>query len=247
MPNHFHLVIRTRQPNLSLAMRQLDGCFAQWWNKRHAHIGHVFQARFKAQVVESTVYLVRLCRYVLLNPVRAGLCAHPRDWPWGSYKALVSGKPSPYVDVESLVRHIDPDNPASVLARLITYVAPETDPEMAAFIRSDRRVIGTPAFAEQFRRQARAASAEVPAKERRTGARPLVEILAAAIEDGEGLAAGVRRAREAGYQVSEIARCSGLSPNVVTRMTGGALVRRRPGTGKRRIGDLAPEFGGTET
>ena len=248
MPNHFHLVLRTRRPNLSLAMRHLNGRYAQWWNKRHAHIGHVFQGRFKAQVVETSVYLVRLCRYVLLNPVRAGLCSHPRDWPWSSYRNLVSGHSSAHVDVESLLRHVGEDI-ASVRERLIAYVNPEADPEMAAFIRSDRRVIGTPAFAEQFREEARTASPEVPRKERRTGSPSLSAILAAAIRDGDGLAAGVRRAVESGgYGFSEIARCSGLSENTVARMAGSRrLVRRRPGTRKRRIGDLAPEPGGTET
>lgn len=257
MPNHFHLVIRTRQPNLSLAMGHLNGRFAQWWNKRHVHIGHVFQGRFKAQVVESGVYLVRLCRYVLLNPVRAGLCSHPRDWPWNSYQALVSPQHSSFVDVESLVRHIDPDS-TNVLERLIDYVQPEADPEMAAFIRSDCRVIGTPEFAKQFRSQARAASKEVPAKERRIGTPALAEILAAAIREGEGMAGGVRRARESGgYALSDIAKCCGLSRNVVARMAGGPMVRLKPGTRKRRIGDLAPrsaaigdlapKSGGTET
>jgi putative transposase len=181
MPNHFHLVLRTRQPNLSRAMAHLDGQYAQWWNKRHKHVGHVYQGRFKAQVVETSVYLVRLCRYVLLNSVRAGLCAHPRDWPWSSYRAMVSGQPSPLVDVESLVRQIDPDGRGNVLAQLIAYVGPEADAEMAAFVRGDQRVIGTPAFAEQFRAEARAASREVPAKERRTGTPSLVEILTRAI------------------------------------------------------------------
>jgi REP element-mobilizing transposase RayT len=248
MPNHFHLVLRTRRPNLSLAMAHLNGRYAQWWNKRHAHIGHVFQGRFKAQVVETAVYLVRLCRYVLLNPVRAGLCSHPRDWPWSSYRNLVSGHSSPHNDVEFLLRHIDADI-ASARERLIAFVQPETDPEMAAFIRSDRRVIGTAAFAEQFREEARAASLEVPQHERRTGAPGLVEILAAAIRDGDGLAAGVRRAHEYGdYGFAEIARCAGLSDKTVARMAGARrFVRRRPGTRKRRIGDLAPERGGTET
>jgi putative transposase len=248
MPNHFHLVIRTRRPNLSLAMGQLNGRYAQWWNKRHARIGHVFQGRFKAQVVETSVYLVRLCRYVLLNPVRAGLCAHPRDWPWSSYRSLVSGEPSPYGDVESLFQQVDADV-ASVREMLIAYVNPDPDPEMATLVRGDQRVIGTPAFAERFRREARAASPEVPAKERRTGSPPLVEILAAAIRDGGGLATGVRHARESGgYAFAEIARCAGLSEKTVARMAGGPpLVRRRPGTRKRRIGDLAPGHGGTET
>jgi putative transposase len=127
MPNHFHLVVRTRRPNLSLAMGHLNGRYAQWWNKRHAHVGHIFQGRLKAQVVEASVYLVRLCRYVLLNPVRARLCSHPRDWRWSSYRSLVSGQPSAYVDVESLLRHIDTDV-AAVRERLIAYVSPDADP-----------------------------------------------------------------------------------------------------------------------
>src|SRR3954468_13553232 len=67
MPNHYHLVLRTRKANVSSAGRQLNGVFAQWWNKRHKHVGHVFEGRFKAQIVEDNVYLLRLCRYVLLN------------------------------------------------------------------------------------------------------------------------------------------------------------------------------------
>lgn len=247
MPNHFHLVLRTRRPNLSLAMAHLNGRYAKWWNKRHSRIGHVFQGRFKAQVVETAVYLVRLCRYVLLNPVRAGLCSHPRDWPWSSYRRLVAGDSS-LVDVESLLRHVG-DDISSARERLIAYVHPETDAEMAALIRSDRRVIGTPAFEEQFREEARAASPEVPRTERRTGTPALVEILATAIREGDGLSGGVRRAVECGdYGFSEIARCAGLSETTVARMAGTRrLVRRRPGTRKRRIGDLAPAPGGTET
>ena len=88
MPNHSHLVFRTRQPNLSLAMRQLNGTYAQWWNKRHARVGHIYQGRFKAQVIEECTYLLRLCRYVLMNPVRANLVARPWEWRWSSYHAL---------------------------------------------------------------------------------------------------------------------------------------------------------------
>jgi REP-associated tyrosine transposase len=257
MPNHYHLVLRTRRPNLSRAMGHLNGRFFQWWNKRHKRVGHVLQGRFKGQVVETSVYLLRLCRYVLLNPVRGGLCAHPRDWPWSSYGALVSDQPSPLVDVESLVRQIHPES-NSVLPRLITYIGPAADPEIAAFIRGDRRVIGTPAFEEQFRAEARAASREVPAKERRTGTPSLVEILTRSVQNGEGIGAGVRRARQTGgYTLAEIARCAGLSEGVVTRMAIG--LRRgvgrlapktrdsRPDPARRRNGDLTPGDAGSET
>jgi putative transposase len=247
MPNHYHWVLRTRQPNLSLAMQHLNGRYAQWWNKRHGHVGHVLQARFKAQVVEATVYLVRLCRYVLLNPVRAGLCAHPSEWRWSSYGDLVSGAPSRFVDTASLLALVDSDI-ARARARLVDYVGPDRDPDMEAFIRNDRRIIGTSAFAEQFRQQARTASREVPARERRTGTPALVEILATAVHAGLGLAEGIRRAREDGeYSFVDIARCTGLSERTVARFAMDAGVRRRPGTRRRRIGDLTSGNDGMET
>ena len=247
MPNHYHWVLRTRLPNLSHAMRHLNGRYAQWWNKRHGHVGHVLQARFKAQIVEASVYLVRLCRYVLLNPVRAGLCAHPSEWRWSSYAALVSGAPSRVVDTASLLALVDSDIHRA-RAHLIDYVGPETDPDMMAFIRNDRRIIGTPAFAEQFRQEARRASREVPARERRIGTPTLVEILATAVHDGMGLAEGIRRAREDGeYSVVDIARCTGLSARTVARFALDAGVRRRPGTRQRRIGDLTRGKSGMET
>jgi REP element-mobilizing transposase RayT len=258
MPNHTHWVLRTRRPNLSLAIGHLNGCYAQWWNKRHGHIGHVYQGRFKGQIVEASVYLVRLVRYVLMNPVRAGLCSHPRDWPWSSYGNLVSGVPCPHVDIASLLALVDTDV-TNARKRLVEYASPDADPEMAAFIRGDQRVIGTPAFAEQFRTQARTASKEVPARERRVGGPSLVEILADAVRAGEGLPGGIRRAHtEARYPATEIARCAGLSRMTVQRIIEGRSgPRSSPGTQRRANtdltpavdanADLAPERGGTQT
>jgi hypothetical protein len=120
---------------------------------------------------------------------------------------------------------------------------------MAAFIRGDERVIGTPAFAEQFLAEARAASREVPARERRTGTPALVEILARALQDGDGLSAGVRRARETGgYALTDIARCAGVSEGTVRRMIlDRPPIRKRSGTRQRRILDLTPPRAGSET
>jgi putative transposase len=222
MGNHHHLVLRTRQPNLSRAMQRLHGRYAQWWNKRHARVGHILQGRFKAQVVEASVYLLRLCRYVLLNPVRAGLCAHPAEWRWSSYPMLTGAIASDWVDVDSLLKCLGSGEPESMRPQLVDYVAPETDPEMAAFIRGDCRVIGTKAFAAQFRRGARAAPREVPARDRRTGTASLADILADAVTRGEGLTGGIRRALAEGlYPVTDIARCAGVSRDKVQRMLQG--------------------------
>lgn len=248
MPNHFHLVFRTRRPNLSLAMASLNGKYAQWWNKRHSRVGHIFQGRFKAQVVEAAVYLVRLCRYVLLNPVRAGLCSHPAEWPWSSYRMLTGTTSCDWVDVESLLRQIDSENPEEARGRLLDYVEPESDPDIAAFIRSDRRVIGSDAFAAQFRSVARAAPKEVPARDRRVGTPGLVEILADAVRRGEGLPSGVRQAHDASYSMTDIAACAGLSRNTVQRIVGGRpCARRRPGTRRSSKTDLTPGDEQTQT
>lgn len=87
MDNHYHLVAETPHPNLPLGMRQLNGVYASRYNRRHDRCGHVFQARYRSILVEGPQYLVSLCRYVILNPVRAGACDEPQHWRWSSYRA----------------------------------------------------------------------------------------------------------------------------------------------------------------
>lgn len=89
MGNHYHLVMQTRQPNLSDAMRFINGVYTQRYNRRHSTCGHVFQGRFFAGLVEREDYLIESCRYVELNPVRAKLVQDPHEWPWSSYRAHI--------------------------------------------------------------------------------------------------------------------------------------------------------------
>jgi REP element-mobilizing transposase RayT len=95
MDNHYHLLVQTPQPNLSLGMRQLNGRYTQAYNRRHHRVGHLFQGRFMAILVEKETHLLELCRYVVLNPVRANLVPHPRQWPWSSYRAMAGETPLP--------------------------------------------------------------------------------------------------------------------------------------------------------
>jgi putative transposase len=87
MDNHYHLLVETPQPNLSIGMRQLNGLYAQTFNSRHDRCGHVFQARFRSIFVEKDSHLLSCCRYLVLNPVRAGVCEHPEQYRWSSYRA----------------------------------------------------------------------------------------------------------------------------------------------------------------
>ena len=88
MSNHYHWVIETPDGNLAQGMRQLNGVYTQRFNRRHGRTGHVFQGRYRALLVERDAYLLELSRYVVLNPVRAGMVRSAREWPWSSYRAL---------------------------------------------------------------------------------------------------------------------------------------------------------------
>ena len=94
MDNHYHLLIQTPDGNLSKGMRQLNGVFTQLSNRRHRRVGHLFQGRFKAILVDSDAYLLELARYVVLNPVRAGMVKHAANWRWSSYRASMGLVPA---------------------------------------------------------------------------------------------------------------------------------------------------------
>jgi putative transposase len=87
MDNHYHLVIETPDRNLSRGMRQLNGVYTQAFNRRRQRAGHLFQGRFKGILVQKDSHFLEVCRYVVLNPVRAKAVKYPREWPWSSYRA----------------------------------------------------------------------------------------------------------------------------------------------------------------
>jgi putative transposase len=93
MDNHYHLMIETPDGNLSLGMRQLNGVYTQARNKRHNKTGHLFQGRYKAILIQKDTHLLEVCRYVVLNPVRARMVEHPEDWRWSSYRATAGKEP----------------------------------------------------------------------------------------------------------------------------------------------------------
>jgi REP element-mobilizing transposase RayT len=82
MANHYHLLIETPKANLSIGMRQLNGIYTQSFNRRNQRVGHLFQGRFKAILVEKEAHLLELCRYVVLNPVRVKGGASAQSWKW---------------------------------------------------------------------------------------------------------------------------------------------------------------------
>jgi putative transposase len=106
MTNHYHVVLETVEGNLAQGMRQLNGLYSQYFNRRHELVGHLFQGRYKAVLVQRESYLLELARYVVLNPLRAGIVTSPDSWPWSSHACTMGTVPAPlWLDTWSILRH----------------------------------------------------------------------------------------------------------------------------------------------
>lgn len=95
MQNHFHLLVSLRDENLSRGMHRLNGIYARRFNERYGLTGHLFEARFASRSVRTTRHMIAAASYIDLNPVRAGLCDDPADWPWSSFRAIAGLEPRP--------------------------------------------------------------------------------------------------------------------------------------------------------
>ncbi len=114
MNNHFHLYLRTPQPNLSAGMHDLNSGYASAFNRRYRRCGALFQGRFKAVVVEDESHALELTRYIHLNPVRASLVDRPDQYAWSSYHDYLGLRPAPaWLDWETVVSELGKDRRAA--------------------------------------------------------------------------------------------------------------------------------------
>ncbi len=117
MSNHYHLLAETVDGNLSRGMRQLNGLYSQQFNRRYHESGHLFQGRYKAILVQKEAYLIELVRYVVLNPVRAGMVRRPEDWVWSSFNAMIGADTeTEWLDVDWTLSQFGTDRKQATLA-----------------------------------------------------------------------------------------------------------------------------------
>jgi len=95
MDNHYHILLRTKNPNLSKSMQWMGTTYTRRFNLKHLRSGHLFQGRYKSIIVENDAYLLRLSYYIHRNPLRAGLVQRLADYPWSSYPAYAYKKKHP--------------------------------------------------------------------------------------------------------------------------------------------------------
>ena len=110
MTNHYHLVVETPEGNLSRGMRQLNGIYTKRFNRQHKRVGHVFQGRYKAILVDADAYRMELSRYVVLNPVRARMVKTAGQWAWSSYDAMIGRQSCPnWLEADALLGYFSSD------------------------------------------------------------------------------------------------------------------------------------------
>jgi putative transposase len=209
MGNHYHLVVETPRGGLSRGMGQLNGAFAKSFNCRYRRCGHVFQARFRSILVESESYLKSLCRYVVLNPVRAGICRSPEEWLWSSYRATAGiDVREGFLACELLLARFDPVDRARARTRYRRFVAEGLGEALAEQVVGER-LGGDEFLSDRFGRQLHP---EIP----RVQIEPLPPPLAELFWNGDRTPIATAY-RQHGYTLPEIADHLGCHYSTISR------------------------------
>jgi putative transposase len=197
MTTHYHLVLETPLGNLPVGMQRLNGGHASRFNDRHGRSGHVFGSRYRSILIEDARYLLAVCRYVVLNPLRGGICHRPEDSPWSSYRATAGLEPTPrFLTTETILAELGGDTYPAAQAAYREFVAAGIDEALAERVRGER--LGSDGFLRE-RFGIEPPLPEIPRVHIEPQRRPLVEIFA-----GEQFPVACAY-RSHGYSLAEIA------------------------------------------
>jgi putative transposase len=216
MSNHYHLLLETPQANLSAGMRQLNGVFTQKYNRRYKRTGHLFQGRFKAFIVDRDSYILELSRYIILNPVRAGMVSSVEEWPWSSYRAMAGlATREPFVHTDWILG-IFSDVKSQAQSEYISFVHDGLGIDSPLKAAKGGLFVGNETFVGKFREllEASAAGEELVRREKYAARPPLKEIFNSPDRDA-GIHAAVIKW---GYTLKEVGDYVGLHYSRVSRV-----------------------------
>lgn len=225
MPDHYQLLIQTRDANLARGMRQLNGVYAQTFNRRHGLAGHVFQGRYTAIAIDPAAYLAEIARYVLLNPLRAGLVNYVGAWDWSSFGATVGHRPAPeWLSTQVLLERFGGSRLVAI-PRFLAYLDEGVRRPAAVPLQSFRACLGDSRFIAGLLQHAAAprdVSPEVPKLQRL-----IPSTLAAFASAHRDPKTAMRAAWATGdYSLKEIAAHFGVHYATVSRAVGRTDARR---------------------
>jgi hypothetical protein len=216
MDNHYHLLVETPEGNLSKGMRQWNGVYTQRFNRRQGRVGHVFQGRYKAILVEKESYLLELSRYIVLNPVRARMVRDPAEWPWSSYRATADLCDTPvWLRTDGVLSAFSEQHRVAV-AGYVAFVAAGINQPSPWDSLKNQIFLGSDAFVTEM--QGNLCSDiplhEIPVVQRRPPPKPLSQFVKAHERDE----AIYRAYASGGYSLKEIGDYFGLHYSRISRV-----------------------------
>lgn len=217
MGNHYHLLLETPDSNLSKGMRHLNGVYTQRFNRSHKHVGHVFQGRYKAIIVQKETYLLELARYIVLNPVRARMVRSARDWPWSSYRASAGLADCPaWLETDWILSAFS-EKRFEAIERYRDFVAEGKNQPALWENLKNQIFLGTEAFVQimQSRIPVNNDLSEVPLGQRRAMPKSIEHYLAGSNNRDEAIALAYKTG---GYGLKEIGEHFGLHYSRVSRI-----------------------------
>ena len=225
MGNHYHVVIHTRRGNLSRLMQQLNGVYTQAYNRRHNKVGHLFQGRFKGILVDENAYLLEVCRYVDLNPVRARMVRDPGNWRWSSYRAHTGNAISPaWLDTQAVHGYLLGRNAATVAdrrragLRYAALVAAGKGVKLWDDALAHQIFLGGPEFVERMQaliENDTGNAKDIPRLQRRAAAKPIDFYLKRNKDRDAAIRAAVT---EGQHSMTDIGKALGLTVSRVSRI-----------------------------
>lgn len=215
MTNHYHVVLETIEGNLAQGMRVLNGSYSQYFNRRHELVGHLFQGRYHAILVQRETYLMELTRYVVLNPLRAGMVASLDDWPWSSHACVIGKMLAPaWLDTSAILQHFGGKRNQAIEAyrRFVLAGIGRASPLQHL---KHQLILGDDAFIAQSRIMAPADHfTAVSKKQRRAAKLSLADYEARCPNRDEAMASAYR---STAYTMEQIAVYFGVSAKTVSR------------------------------
>lgn len=219
MDNHYHLILETPDGNLSKAMRQINAVYTQYFNRKELTAGHLFQGRYKAILVEKDSHLLEVVRYVLLNPVRAGVVAAAADFPWSSYRSTCClDEPHPCLSCDWLYTLFDGDRKRAV-QKLVSFVDDGMTGVSPFLQAKGQAVLGTDAFWRQLKPvlMDRIRTTEIPVAQRMLDRPQLSDLFSVGDRLARNCAIGVAVERW-GYSQKEVADFLALHYSSISRI-----------------------------
>jgi putative transposase len=220
MNNHYHLLLETPDSNLSHAMRQLNGVYSQRFNRRHGRTGHLLGGRFHAVVVHRDVHLREVSRYIVLNPVRAGLVDDPAEWRWSSYLATVGEALVPsflttewLLGLSGMAERVGAQRAYREFVRAGVDKMPEAPTRLESDFGAPRSKLAVPPGFKAGGRQS-----EIPRAQRFASRPPLSELFSGVVSRAERNVRCVVAIRAFGYTLRELADFLDLHYATISRV-----------------------------